>query len=142
MAHAPLPPGLRTARTVAYVQGGLGVFTGVLFVIGGAGFATALGIAGISGTAAVIAIGVVLTAASGLLLWATRLLAGLSERARTGVLVFEYLSLVLGAAEYADVWQAGLRIALAVVVIYYLQVDRGTRAAFAAHRAARRLSSR
>lgn len=131
MQPVALPSGLRTARLVAFVQGALGIFTGALFVLGGPGFATALGLRGTSGTAVVIAAGVVLAVVSALVFWGARLLGRCSRHARVGLLVYEYVSVVPGIVFLAsDTWQSALRIVLAAVVIYYLQVDRETRDAF------------
>ena len=133
MATTPdeLPGGLRTARFVLWVQGIIGVFTGLLFILGNTSFATALGIGGGAGTAAVVLAGIVLTIASGLVIWGASLLGSVSRRARQWVLAYEYLSVVLGIITIPDdIWQGALRIVLAAVVIYYLQVDADTRVAF------------
>ncbi len=126
-----LPPGLRTTRVIAYVQGGLGVLNGALLIFGGASFATALGLPGVGGTALIISIGVVVTALSSLLIWGGVLLGRLSRRARYGVLAYEYVSVVLGVLSLADPLQAGIRLVLAAIAIYYLQFDAQTKAAFA-----------
>ena len=126
-----LPGGLRTARFVLWVQGLIGVFTGILFILGNTSFATALGLSGGTGTAVVVLAGVVVTLASALVLWGATLLGSLSRRARQWVLAYEYLSVALGLVTIPDdIWQGSLRIVLAAVVIYYLQVDADTRVAF------------
>ncbi len=126
-----LPSGLRTTRVIAYVQGGLGLLNGGLLIFGGAAFATALNIQGVGGAALIIAIGVIVVAVSGLLIWAGMLLGNLSRRARYGVLAYEYASVVLGLLSLADPLQAGIRVILAAIAIYYLQFDRETKDVFA-----------
>ena len=126
-----LPSGLRTTRVIAYVQGGLGLLNGGLLIFGGAAFATALNLQGAGGAALIIAIGVIVVAVSGLLIWGGRLLGNLSRRARYGVLAYEYASIVLGLLSLADPLQAGIRVILAAIAIYYLQFDAETKAAFA-----------
>jgi hypothetical protein len=128
---AVLPSGLRTTRVIAYVQGAIGVLNGLLLVVGGASFATALNLSGAGGTALIIVIGLVVLVASALLIWAGRLLGSLSRRARLGVLIYEYVSVLLGLLSLADVLQAGIRLVLAAVAIYYLQFDAETKAVFA-----------
>ncbi|MGH7723563.1 MAG: hypothetical protein ACRENL_12180 [Candidatus Dormibacteria bacterium] len=130
MHPAVLPAGLRTTRVIAYVQGALGMLNGALLVFGGPAFATALGWQGIGGTALIVALGVVVLVASALLIWAGVLLGRRSRRARTGVLAYEYVSVVLGLLSLADPLQAGLRVVLAAVAIYYLQFDAETKAVF------------
>ncbi len=131
-----LPPGLRTTRLIAYVQGGLGVLNGALLVAGGAAFATALGWHGGGGTALVVAIGAVVVAASVLLIWGATLLGRFSRLARRGVLAYESVSVLLGLLSLANPLQAGIRVILAAVAIYYLVFDAETRAAFASSPAA------
>jgi hypothetical protein len=126
-----LPSGLRTTRVIAYVQGGLGLLNGGLLIFGGASFATALNLQGPGGAALIIAIGVIVVAVSGLLIWGGMLLGDLSRRARFGVLAYEYASIVLGLLSLADPLQAGIRVVLAGIAIYYLQFDAETKAAFA-----------
>jgi hypothetical protein len=126
-----LPSGLRTTRVIAYVQGGLGLLNGGLLVFGGAAFATALNLQGVGGAALIIAIGVIVVVVSGLLIWGGMLLGQLSRRARLGVLAYEYASIVLGLLSLADPLQAGIRVILAAIAIYYLQFDAETKAAFA-----------
>jgi hypothetical protein len=126
-----LPSGLRTTRVIAYVQGGLGVLNGGLLVFGGAAFATALALKGTGGAALVIAIGVIVVAVSALLIWGGAQLGRLSRRARIGVLAYEYASIVLGLLSLADPLQAGIRVVLAGIAIYYLQFEAETKAAFA-----------
>jgi hypothetical protein len=126
-----LPSGLRTTRVIAYVQGALGLLNGGLLVFGGAAFATALNLQGVGGAALIIAIGVIVMVVSGLLIWGGMLLGQLSRRARLGVLVYEYASVMLGLLSLADPLQAGIRVILAGIAIYYLQLDAETRAAFA-----------
>jgi hypothetical protein len=128
---AELPSGLRTTRVIAYVQGAIGLLNGGLLVFGGASFATALNLQGVGGAALIIAIGVIVMVVSGLLIWGGRLLGQLSRRARLGVLVYEYASVMLGLLSLADPLQAGIRVVLAAIAIYYLQLDAETRAAFA-----------
>jgi hypothetical protein len=128
---AELPPGLRTTRVIAYVQGGLGVLNGGLLVFGGAAFATALNLHGSGWAAVIIAIGVIVVAVSALLIWGGMQLGNRSRRARFGVLAYEYASIVLGLLSLADPLQAGIRVVLAAIAIYYLQFDAETKAAFA-----------
>jgi hypothetical protein len=128
---AELPSGLRTTRVIAYVQGGLGVLNGGLLIFGGAAFATALNLQGAGWPAVIIAIGVIVVAVSALLIWGGMLLGSLSRRARFGVLAYEYASIVLGLLSLADPLQAGIRVVLAAIAIYYLQFEAETRAAFA-----------
>jgi hypothetical protein len=131
---AALPSGLRTTRVIAYVQGALGILNGALLIFGGAAFATALNLQGAGGAAVIVAIGVVVTVISGLLIWAGTLLGKLSRRARYGVLVYEYISIALGVLSLADPLQAGIRVILAAVAIYYLQFDAETKAVFVSPR--------
>ncbi len=131
-----LPSGLRTTRVIAYVQGALGVLNGGILIFGGASFATALNLPGTGGAALIIAIGVIVVAVSGLLIWGGMLLGSLSRRARYGVLAYEYASVVLGLLSLADPLQAGIRIVLAAIAIYYLQFEPETKAAFARARPA------
>ena len=131
MQPSDLPSGLRTTRVIAYVQGGLGLLNGGLLVFGGAAFATALNLQGVGGAALIIAIGVIVVVVSGLLIWGGMLLGQLSRRARLGVLAYEYASIVLGLLSLADPLQAGIRVILAAIAIYYLQFDAETKAAFA-----------
>lgn len=126
-----LPAGLRIARVIAYVEGALGVLNGALLVVGGAAFATALDLHGTGWTVAITAIGVVVLVASALLIWAGTLLGRLSRGARRGVLVYEYVSIVLGLLSLANLLQAGVMVLLAAIAIYYLQFDGETKAAFA-----------
>lgn len=126
-----LPSGLRTTRVIAYVQGAVGLLNGGLLVFGGAAFATALNLQGVGGAALIIVIGVIVVAVSALLIWGGRLLGRLSRRARLGVLAYEYASIVLGLLSLADPLQAGIRVILAAIAIYYLQFDAETKAAFA-----------
>jgi hypothetical protein len=126
-----LPAGLRIARVIAYVEGALGMLNGALLVAGGAAFATALNLHGTGWTVAIIAIGVVVLAASALLIWAGMLLGRLSRSARLWILVYEYVSIVLGLLSLANLLQAGVMVLLAAIAIYYLQFDAETKAAFA-----------
>jgi hypothetical protein len=126
-----LPSGLRTTRVIAYVQGGLGLLNGGLLVFGGAAFATALNLQGVGGAALIIAIGVIVVVVSSLLIWGGMLLGNLSRRARFGVLAYEYASIALGLLSLADPLQAGIRVILAAIAIYYLQFDAETKAVFA-----------
>ena len=126
-----LPSGLRTTRVIAYVQGGLGVLNGGLLIFGGAAFATALNLQGAGWPAVIIAIGVIVVAVSALLIWGGMKLGELSRRARLGVLAYEYASIVLGLLSLADPLQAGIRVILAAIAIYYLQFEAETKAAFA-----------
>lgn len=126
-----LPSGLRTTRVIAYVQGGLGLLNGGLLVFGGAAYAAALNLRGSGWPAAIIAIGVIVVAVSALLIWGGVRLGALSRRARFGVLAYEYASIVLGLLSLADPLQAGIRVILAAIAIYYLQFEAETKAAFA-----------
>ena len=47
------------------------------------------------------------------------------------MLAYEYVSIVLGLLSLADPLQAGIRVILAVIAIYYLQFDKETKAVFA-----------
>jgi hypothetical protein len=122
---------LRTTRVIAYVQGGLGLLNGGLLIFGGAAFATALNLQGVGGAALIIAIGVIVVLVSALLIWGGMQLGNLSRRARLGVLAYEYASIVLGLLSLADPLQAGIRVILAAIAIYYLQFDAETKAVFA-----------
>jgi hypothetical protein len=126
-----LPPGLRTTRVIAYVQGALWMLNGALLVFGGPAFATALGLNGTGGAALIVVSGVVVLMIAAAVIRAGMLLGRLSQRARLGVLAFEYLSVVLGLLSLADPLQAGLLVILAAVAIYYLQFDADTKAVFA-----------
>ncbi len=125
-----LPAGLRTTRVIAYVQGALGMVNGALLVFGNAAFATALNLHGTGGVALIVGIGVIILVVSALLIWAGWLLARRSRGARLGILVYEYVSIVLGLLSLADLLQAGIRVILAALAIYYLQFDAETKAAF------------
>ncbi len=107
------------------------MLNGALLVFGGAAFATALNLQGVGGAALIIAIGVIVVLVSALLIWGGVLLGRLSRRARYGVLAYEYVSVVLGLLSLADPLQAGIRVILAAIAIYYLQFDRETKAVFA-----------
>ncbi len=131
MTQAPvLPPGLRTTRVVVYAQGGLGVLRGALLVFGGAAYASALGLHGTGGVVLFIAVGLAVVLVSALVVWAGHLLGRRSRRARAGILVFEYLSIVFGLLSFADPWQAGITMVLAAIALYHLQFDAATRALF------------
>ncbi|HSS38986.1 MAG TPA: hypothetical protein VLT58_09465, partial [Polyangia bacterium] len=78
-----------------------------------------------------IAIGVLVVAVSALLIWGGVQLGKLSRWARIGVLAYQYASIVLGLLSLADPLQAGIRVVLAAVAIYYLQFEAETKAAFA-----------
>ena len=130
MQPAALPPGLRTTRVIAYVQGALWTLNGALLVFGGHAFATALGLSGTGGTALIIVSGVVVLFIAAAVIRAGMLLGRMSQRARLGVLAFEYLSVLLGLLSLADPLQAGLLVILAAVAIYYLQFDAETKAVF------------
>ena len=130
MQPAALPPGLRTTRVIAYVQGALWTLNGALLVFGGPAFATALGLNGAGGTALIVVSGVVVLVIAAAVIRAGMLLGRLSQRARLGVLAFEYLSVLLGLLSLADPLQAGLLVILAAVAIYYLQFDAETKAVF------------
>lgn len=131
MQPAILPAGLRTTRVIVYVQGALGMINGALLVFGGAAFATALNLQGAGWVAAIIVIGVIVLVVSALLIWAGWLLAKLSRPARLGILAYEYVSVLLGLLSLANPLQAGIRVSLAAVAIYYLQFDAETKAVFA-----------
>lgn len=131
LTEPALPSGVRTARVIAYVQGALGILRGGLLIFGGAAYANALNLRASGGAALFVTVGVVVVIISALVVWAGRLLARLSRPARIGLLVFEYVSVVLGVLSLADPLQAALTVVLAVMAIYYLQFDRETKAAFA-----------
>ena len=131
-----LPQGLRTTRVIVFLQGGLGVLRGALLIFGGAAYSSALGLKGGGGVAVFIAVGALVVLVSALVVWAGRLLGQLSRGARRGVLVFEYLSIVFGILSFADPWQAGVTVVLAVIAVYYLQFQAETRELFVAPRAA------
>ena len=126
-----LPQNVRTARLVVVVQGALNLLVGTMVVAGSGGIARALGWRG-AGTVLVALIGVVIVAVSAAVLWAAYLLGRLSRRARNGILVFEAASIVLGVLSLPDLLQAGLRVVLAVIAIYYLWFDAQSKQAFAA----------
>ena len=111
-AASDLPAGVRTARVIAYVQGGLLALNALFFTFGAGAVAAAYGWAGTGGIAAAAAIGVALL-----------LIAGL---------VYEGLSFALGllSLSQAGVGTGILNLLIAVVVIYYLQFDAATKAAF------------
>lgn len=133
MQHrSKLPPGVSATRMIAFVQGGLGLLTGLLLVFGGSAVATASGYSGSGGTALVLAIGVVLLVVSGLLIWGGLLLGKLSQRARLGVLVYEWLSVALGLVGLQHPSLGIVSLVLAGVAVYYLQFEPVTRVAFAA----------
>ncbi|MBJ7609404.1 MAG: hypothetical protein JF887_08235 [Candidatus Dormibacteraeota bacterium] len=135
MQGSSLPQTLRTARVITYVQGGLGLLNGAFLVFGGVAYAKALNLTTSGGAALIQAIGVVVVIVSALLIWAGTLLGRVSRRARAGILVYEYVSVALGLLSLqADPLQAGLRVVLAAVVIYYLQFARETKALFASQR--------
>jgi len=117
---------------IAYVQGGLLGLNGLFFTFGAASVATAAGWAGTGGTAAAAAIGVALLLIAGLVIWAGALIGRLSNRARIGLLIYEVLSFALGllSLSEAGVGTGVLNLVIAVVVIYYLQFDATTKAAF------------
>ena len=130
--RSKLPPGVSATRMIAFVQGGLGVLTGLLLVFGGGAVATASGYSGSGGTALVLAIGAGLLVISGLLIWGGLLLGNLSQRARIGVLVYEWVSVALGLVGLQHPGLGIVSLVLAGVAVYYLQFEPVTRAAFAA----------
>ncbi|HEY7926299.1 MAG TPA: hypothetical protein VIG86_02635 [Candidatus Dormibacteraeota bacterium] len=128
---ATLPPGVSATRVIAFVQGGLGMLSGLLLVFGGSSIATASGLTASAG-AAVVLIGVLVLAVSGLLIWGGLLLGSLSAKARIGVLIYEWLALALGLVGLLHPSLGIVSLVLAGVAIYYLQFDTQTRTAFAA----------
>ena len=118
-AASDLPAGVRTARVIAYVQGGLLALNALFFTFG-------------AGAVAAAAIGVALLLIAGLVIWAGVLVGKLSNRARIGLLIYEGLSFALGllSLSQAGVGTGILNLLIAVVVIYYLQFDAATKAAF------------
>ncbi len=131
-AASDLPAGVRTARVIAYVQGGLLALNALFFTFGAGAVAAAYGWAGTGGIAAAAAIGVALLLIAGLVIWAGVLVGKLSNRARIGLLIYEGLSFALGllSLSQAGVGTGILNLLIAVVVIYYLQFDAATKAAF------------
>lgn len=126
-----LPIGVRTARLVLWVQGVIGVFVGISLVVSYQSVTTVYNISGTAADAVVVIAGLVIAIASALVIWGATLLGALNHRARTWVLIYEYVSVVLGLVMIPDdLWEASLRIILAAVVIYYLQLDREPRVAF------------
>jgi hypothetical protein len=130
-SRGALPPGVSATRVIAFVQGGLGMLTGLLLVFGGASIATAGGFTGANAGTAVVVIGVLILAVSGLLIWGGILLGSLSRGARIGVLVYEWLAVALGLVGLLHPGLGIVSLVLAGVAIYYLQFDAQTRAAFA-----------
>ena len=135
-AAAQLPQNVRTARLVVVVQGALNALVGVMVVAGSGGIARALGWHSAGGTALVALIGAAILTVSALVLWAAYLLGRISRRARLGILAFELVSVVLGVLSLPDLLQAGLRVVLAVIAIYYLFFDAQAKQLFAAPSAA------
>lgn len=125
----PLPPGVRAVRVICYVQGGLYALSGLLLVFGAAGIARASGISGLA-PIHVLAIGLAVLVLSGLVLWGGTLLGRLSQRARIGLLVYEWLVVVLGLVGLSHPGLGILNLLLAGVSVYYLQFDRATLTAF------------
>lgn len=126
-----LPIGVRTARLVLWVQGVVGVFIGISIIPGYQAVTSAYNLSGNAAYVVVVIAGTAIAVASALVLWGATLLGSLSHRARTWVLVYEWVSVVLGLVTIADdLWESSLRIILAAVVIYYLQVDRESRVVF------------
>jgi hypothetical protein len=130
--RAPLPPGVSATRAIAFLQGGLYMLSGLLAVYGGVSFATASGLTGSAAGATVVAIGVVVTVISALLIWGAWALGSLSPAARVGVLIFECLAVILGLVGLEHPGLGIVNMVLAGVAVYYLQFDPQTRAAFAA----------
>lgn len=125
-----LPPGVSATRVIAFVQGGLGMLSGLLLVFGGSSIATAAGLTGSGAGATVVAIGVLVILVSGLLIWGGLLLGSLSPRARIGVLIYEWLAVALGVVGLQNPGLGIVSLLLAGVAVYYLQFDAQTRAAF------------
>jgi hypothetical protein len=117
---------------IAFVQGGLGMLSGLLLVFGGSSIATASGLTGSAAGATVVAIGVLVLIVSGLLIWGGMLLGSLSPRARVGVLIYEVLAVLLGLVGLQHPGLGVVSLVLAGVAVYYLQFEPETRAAFAA----------
>lgn len=133
--RTPLPPGVSATRVIAYVQGGLGALSGLLLVFGGSSIATAVGYTGSAAAAVIVIIGVVILVISGLLIWGGLLLGRLSPGARVGVLLYEWLSVVLGLVGLQHPGLGIVSLLLAGVAVYYLQFDPLTKSAFAARSA-------
>jgi hypothetical protein len=130
--RAPLPPGVSATRVIAFVQGGLGMLSGLLLVFGGGAVATAYGLTGAGAGTIVVVIGVLVLAVHGLLIWGGILLGSLSRGARVGVLVYEWLAVAFGLVGLLHPGLGFVSLVLAGVAVYYLQFDVRTRAAFAA----------
>lgn len=130
--RAPIPPGVSATRVIAFVQGSLGMLSGLILVFGGSSIATASGITGANAGTIVVVIGVLIMSISGLLIWGGLLLGSLSPRARIGVLIYEWLSLAFGLLGLLHPGLGIVSLVLAGVAVYYLQFDAQTRAAFAA----------
>jgi hypothetical protein len=130
--RAPLPPGVSATRVITFVQGGLGVLSGLLLVFGGGAVATAYGLTGAGAGTIVVVIGVLVLAIHALLIWGGLLLGSLSRGARAGVLVYEWLAVAFGLVGLLHPGLGFVSLVLAGVAVYYLQFDARTRAAFAA----------
>lgn len=130
--RAPLPPGVSATRVIAFVQGALGMLSGLILVFGGSSIATASGLTGAGAGTTVVVIGVLVLTISGLLIWGAVLLGSLSPKARIGVLIYEWLALALGLVGLLHPGLGIVSLLLAGVAVYYLQFDARTRAAFAA----------
>lgn len=132
MRPADLPSGVRTTRVIVYVQGALNVLFGVTLVLGGSAVAHAYSWSGSGVVVLITAVGLAWVVVSGLLIWAGYLLGRLSRPARRWVIAYEVISIILGILSLTDLLQAGIRVVLAAVAIYYLQYEPVTKAAFAA----------
>lgn len=129
--RTPLPPGVSATRVIAFVQGGLGALSGLLLVFGGSSIAVAAGYTGSGAGAVIVIIGIVILVISGLLIWGGVMLGRLSPAARVGVLVYEWLSVVLGLVGLQHPGLGVVSLLLAGVAVYYLQFDALTKSAFA-----------
>lgn len=130
--RAPLPPGVSATRVIAFIQGGLGVLSGLLLVFGGGAVATAYGLTGAGAGTIVVVIGVLVLAVHSLLIWGGLLLGSLSRGARAGVLVYEWLAVAFGLVGLLHPGLGFVSLVLAGVAVYYLQFDARTKAAFSA----------
>ena len=127
-----LPAGVRTARVIAFVQGGLGVLQGLLVIFGASAVAAASGLSGNGAIAAIVLIGVIVLAISSAAIWGGYLLGHLSRPARLGLLVYECLLVALGVTGLASPGLGVVSLLLAAVAVYYLWFDRQVKEAFAA----------
>lgn len=126
-----LPPGARSVRIIAFVQGGLDILAGLLFAVGGSSLTSPSGLPPNAG-GILIGLGVLLLVVGGLLIWGGVLLGRLSRPARVAVLVYEWLAVAIGLIGLTQPSLGIVSLLLAAIAVYYLQFDSQTKAAFAA----------